>query len=210
MSFYQKLFDQPLMKSTGLFGSTLFERKQFFPVWNPVIVEGEYLVFKDYPFEPSLAFQEKFVSISSIENIDLKHGPPTLLVNKEIIGFPAFQKEDLVSLSFEHNIPIVSRPFIWNFILEPFLDREFSEEENQRTYQLLSNYGLSREEVDAWRDLVGSQMMKYNFDTMLWDWIDLNIFDMLAAMRPKFTRTQFKLLYEVSMEIALLSPILPV
>ncbi|MBK7426335.1 MAG: hypothetical protein IPI60_04495 [Saprospiraceae bacterium] len=209
MSFFQKLFDQPLMKSTGLFGSTIFERKQFFPVWNPVIVEGEYLVFIEYPFEPSLAFQDKFVSISSIQNIDLNHGPPTLLVNNELIGFPVSQKEELIQISFEYNIPVNSRPYIWNSILEPFLDQEFSEEENHRTYQFLSNYGLSREEVDAWRHLVGTQMMKYNFDTMLWDWTDLNIFDMLAAMRPKYNQTQFKMLYEIAMEIALLSPIEP-
>jgi hypothetical protein len=209
MSFYQKLFDQPLMKSSGLFGSTLFERKQFFPVWNPVIIEEQFLVFKDYPFEPSLAFQEKFVSISSIENIDLKHGPPTLQVNKELIGFPASQKEELVLLSFQHNIPIVSRPYIWNFILEPFLDQDFSEDEIHRTNQYLLNFGLTSVEVVAWRELVETQMMKYNFDTLLWDWTDLNIFDMLAAMRPRYTRTQFQLLYEVAMEIALLSPIHP-
>ena len=45
MSFFQKLFDQPLMKSTGLFGSSLLERKQFFPVWNPVIIDEQFLIF---------------------------------------------------------------------------------------------------------------------------------------------------------------------
>ncbi len=207
MSFFQKLFEQPLMKRKGLFGSSFFERKQFFPVWHPVVVEGQYLVFQDYPFEPSVAFQLKYVPISSIQNIDLQHGPPTLLVNKELIGFPASQKKELAFLSSSYNIPIVSRPYIWSSILEPFLDQEFSEEEKQRSYQYLLNYGLSRAEVDSWRHLVGKQMMKYNFDTLLWDWTDLNIFDMLAAMRPKYNRTQFKMLYEVAMEITLLTPI---
>lgn len=207
MNFFQKLFDHPLMKGTHPFGSTEMEIRQFFPVWHPVLIEGHYLVYQDYPFEPSVAFQEKYISISSIQNIDLQHGPPTLLVKNELIGFPADQKEELNLIASAYNIPIVSRPHIWSFILEPFLDQEFTESENQNTFQYLLNFGISRAEVDAWRHLVGKQMMKYNFDTMLWDWTDLNIFDMLAAMLPKYDRTQFKMLYEVAMDISLLSPI---
>src|SRR5690606_35004692 len=109
---FQKLFDQPLMKGTNAFGSTDLEIRQFFPVWHPVIVEESYLVYQDYPFEPSKAFQEKYIPISSIQNIDLQHSPPTLLFNKELNEFPASQKEYHKILSSKNNIPFVSRPYI--------------------------------------------------------------------------------------------------
>lgn len=205
MSFFKKLFDQPEMNGKHPFGSTDLEIKQFFPVWHPVKIEEQYLVFENYPFEPSLAFQNKYIPISSVINIDIQHGPPTLLINRELIGFPASQLDELKEMALKFQIPMLNRPHIWSLILEPFLDQEFSEAEKHRTFQHLMNYSLSQAEVEAWRHLVGTQMMKYNFDTLLWDWTDLNIFDMLAAMRPRYNRTQFKMLYEVAMEIALLS-----
>jgi len=46
-------------------------------------------------------------------------------------------------------------------------------------------------------------MIKYNFDTMLWEWVDLDLFDVLRAMRVKYDAAEFNKFYWEAMRIAL-------
>jgi len=48
-------------------------------------------------------------------------------------------------------------------------------------------------------------MLKYNFDTMLWEWCFLGTLDVLSAMRTKYKKEQYKEFYERVMKIALLT-----
>ena len=94
---------------------------------------------------------------------------------------------------------------IWGWILEPFLDTEFTAETDQRLTNLLGSYGLTTDQVKSLRKEVESQMLKYNFDTMLWEWGGFDALDVLKAMRTKYNKTEFKDFYGRVMEIALLT-----
>jgi hypothetical protein len=45
--------------------------------------------------------------------------------------------------------------------------------------------------------------MKYNFTTMLWEWVSLELFDVLQAMRPELDEKSFAGFYWKAMDIAL-------
>ena len=47
-------------------------------------------------------------------------------------------------------------------------------------------------------------MYKYNFDTMLWEWVGFSAFDVLRAMRTKYDKDEFREFYKRVMGIALL------
>lgn len=68
-------------------------------------------------------------------------------------------------------------------------------------YELLSENGISNEEVKNIRNEVKNQMIKYNFDTMLWEWGGLGLEDVLAAMRAKYNDKKFSEFYKRAMEI---------
>ena len=103
------------------------------------------------------------------------------------------------------SIKTTKRPNIWGWILEPFLDTEFTAETDQRLTRLLESYGMTVENVQYLRAEVATQMVKYNFDTMLWEWVSFNASDVLRAMRVKYNKKEFRDFYKRVMEIALLT-----
>jgi hypothetical protein len=94
---------------------------------------------------------------------------------------------------------------IWEMILEPFLDTEFTDDTNQRLNSNLEKFGLSKDHVDDLRKEVKTQMLKYNFDTMIWEWGGLDASDVLKAMRTKYKSDEFKDFYKRVMKISLLT-----
>jgi hypothetical protein len=91
----------------------------------------------------------------------------------------------------------------WDWLLEPYVDTEYTDEIDLRLTDLLSKNGIYKEEIDIIRDEVKEQMFKYNFDTMLWEWGGLGLSDVLAAMRVKYNKEQFANFYDRAMEIQL-------
>ena len=61
--------------------------------------------------------------------------------------------------------------------------------------------GISNDEINSIRNEVKDQMMKYNFDTMLWEWGGLGLEDVLAAMRAKYNKVKFDDFFKRAMEI---------
>tara|TARA_R110002020_G_scaffold23460_5_gene78008 strand:- start:1441 stop:1731 length:291 start_codon:yes stop_codon:yes gene_type:complete len=86
-------------------------------------------------------------------------------------------------------------------ILEPYLDTEFTKENQERVTERLSENGIEPSEVDKIRGEVGMQMYKYNFDTMLWDWCSLGLADVLSAMRARYNTDEFRDFYKRALEI---------
>ena len=76
---------------------------------------------------------------------------------------------------------MVDRIDIWGLLLDPFLDTEFSREQQEQTLQLRGRCGISSAEVEAIRARVEPAMISYNFDSMLWDWVHLGLTDILDA-----------------------------
>ncbi len=68
--------------------------------------------------------------------------------------------------------------------------------ENHTTLKFLSK-------IFEIRNQDGSQMFKYNFNTMLWDWCGLGLPNVLGAMRVKYNTEQFGDFFIRAMEIEL-------
>lgn len=187
----------------SFFGSTETEMKQFFADLGEVTFDKESLTFKNYPFDNSFVSANSKITSKDIVNICSKSFPPTIRVGDELIFISAKQKENLTAFADRNKIAISDRVELWGWILEPFLDTEFTDEHKERLYSLLAKYNLDRQNVDLLRETVKEQMMKYNFDTMLWEWGMFGALDVLQAMKPKLNPEDFNSFYKQVMEIAL-------
>lgn len=205
MGFIKKLLIKLKDPSTLLtmFGSSKKEIDAFLASVGLYTVCDEYLQIENYLFEPSIAFKKSIFKWDEIDDIDIKSYPPTIRIKDELIFWTSEQKEALQKFAIDNKIQIVERTLIWDWILEPFLDTEFTAETEQRLSLLLENYGLTNKDVKALRDEVETQMMKYNFDTMLWEWCSLGALDVLKAMRVKYNESDFIYFYQRLMKIAL-------
>lgn len=186
-----------------MFSTSKDEVKELLVDLGEVTIGQDILTFTDYPFRPSIAFKQATFKPSDIDNIDPTGYPPTIKVGNELLFVSAKQKDELKKFVADNNIKTVDRLDIWSWILEPFLDTEFTAETDQRLTTLLEDYGLTADKVKSLRAEVETQMLKYNFDTMLWEWGGLGVSDVLRAMRTKYNKEQYREFYKRAMEIAL-------
>ena len=168
-----------------------------------VVIGKKTITVKGYPFEPSIAYRYKVFEIHEITEIDPDSFPPTILAKNELIPIPSKQKSVLMQFAANNGIPTIHRPYIWDWILEPFLDTEFTDETKTRLDGFLAEYGLGSQEVRTLRQEVETQMLKYNFDTMLWEWVSLGLYDVLRAMRTNYDKKHFEDFFRRAMAIAL-------
>ncbi|MCX7638363.1 MAG: hypothetical protein N2044_11020 [Cyclobacteriaceae bacterium] len=173
-------------------------------------IERDYIIVENYPFAPSIAYKNKRLGADEIQNMDLQAAPPTLRIGNELIFVSADKKDQLQHFAALNNIPVIKRADIWDWILEPFLDTEYTEQTHKRLTDLLAKYGLTEDEVSAIREEVKAPMLKYNFGTMLWEWTHLGAWDVLCAMRLVYDDVQFSGFYRRVMDIALLPDNYPV
>jgi len=131
----------------------------------------------------------------------LKEYPPSIKVNRELIFISKEFEQQLKEFADRNQIKCVSREANWNYLTEPFLDTEFDEKQQEATKKLLNNNGFTDDEIRATRATISKQMYKYNFDTMLWEWGFLGFQDVLSAMRPKFSKEEFRAFYWSAMEM---------
>lgn len=167
-------------------------------------IDPDKIRIEHYPFEPSKVYGSVELFPQNIINIDVSARPLTLRTCDELIFFPATEIEKLSKFALAHQIPVVERVDIWGWLLEPFLDTEYTEETHQKLAILLSKYGLGETQVLLIRNEVATQMFKYNFDTMLWEWCCLGANDVLRAMRVKYNAEEFLDFYWRAMSICLL------
>lgn len=163
----------------------------------------DYIHIFNYPFKPSVVYGRCKFMANEIVNIDTDGTPPTLRIGNELIFISATEKESLMRFASENTIPVVSRKDIWSWILEPFLDTEYTQDTHERLNKLLMDRGLCEKVVAVIRHKVKIQMLKYNFDTMLWDWVHLGADDVLRAMRTACTEDEFEDFYKKVMHLAL-------
>jgi hypothetical protein len=185
------------------FGSSEEELRGFFPKIGEAYFEETLITVTNYPFEPSIAFRGSAINASLIKCI-YANIRPSVQIGDEHIFLSATNKEQILRFAESNSIKISEQSWIWSWILEPFLDTEFTSEHKNRLNELLVDYGLTDTEVNGIRNEVKEQMLKYNFDTMLWEWVDLNLYDVLCAMRVKYSPDEFRIFYWKAMRIALL------
>lgn len=207
MEFIKRLFKSNKKPSDSwtMFSTSKSEVKELLVSYGQLTIGDDYLKIENYPFEPSIAYGQNIFKTNQIDNIDLKSYPPTFRVGNELIYLTSEKKVELEEFATRNNIKTIERPMIWGWILEPFLDTEFTTETDQRLTKLLENYGLTANQVKSLREEVETQMLKYNFDTMLWEWGGFDALDVLKAMRTKYKKEEFDNFYRRVMEIALLT-----
>lgn len=181
------------------------EMSAMFVDLGQVIIGQDTITFVNYPFEPSVAFKQATFTAAEIDTIDPTGYPPTIKIGDELLFLSATQQDALKKFAADNNLTTVDRPDLWNWILEPFLDTEFTEETDNRLKIRLAEYGLTEELVISLRQALGTQMVKYNFDIMLWDWTHLGAFDVLSAMSTKYDKAEYQYFYKNVMRIALMN-----
>ena len=189
-----------------MFSTSEEEVRELLVSTGQVTIDDNFIKIENYPFEPSIAYRQTIFTPDQIDDVDLGASPPTIRINDELIFLTAEKISELKNFAQKHNIKTIERQDIWALILEPFLDTEFTPERDQKATQVLESYGLTTDQVRSLRIEVKTQMLKYNFDTMLWDWCHLDAEDVLKAMRTKYNKDEFRDFYKRVMEIALLTP----
>ncbi|MFD2034452.1 hypothetical protein ACFSKL_06600 [Belliella marina] len=157
--------------------------------------------FSDYPFEPSYVYPNKTIQANEIDSMSVDFGICKIHIADDIVFVSAVKKEELKEFAKNNKIELTETSWNWDWILEPYLDTEFTKESEKRVLEKLIENGFEKKEVDKIRVEVGKQMYKYNFDTMLWDWCSLGLSDVLSAMRAKYNESEFREFYKRAIEI---------
>ena len=188
-----------------MFSTSKAEVKGLLISMGEITIGEDFLKIENYPFEPSIAYKQNIFKANQIDDIDVKSYPPTFRIGNEIVFLGSDMKERLEVFAAKNGVKTVERSWIWGWILEPFLDTEYTAETDQRLTKLLESHGLTAGQVKSIRAEVETQMLKYNFDTMLWEWGGFDASDVLKAMRTKYKKDEYEDFYRRVMEIALLS-----
>ena len=70
-------------------------------------------------------------------------------------------------------LSVVRRIDVWDLLLEPFLDTEFTPEQQEQTLTTLKRIGIPRTDVMRIRRSVQGAVLAYNF--FLWNWVHLGL-----------------------------------
>ncbi|MBI4850886.1 MAG: hypothetical protein HY819_03570 [Acidobacteria bacterium] len=170
----------------------------------------EGIFFQNYIFKAASVYPSGLVSYTNIQEILPAAFPPEIRTKQgEILFIPAELKRELERVAQINQIPLVSRVDVWSYILDPFLDTEFSPEDQENTLRLLEENNISRLECQTIRDSISEAMYAYNFTSGLWEWVHLGLYDVLAANsgilsghRHTLPEEKFKDFYYRAMEIA--------
>lgn len=203
MNFIKNIFKSIKKENNkGIFFNTSeYEMKNLLcKIGNSEIMDDEILI-SDYPFNPSVAYPCKSINAREINSMGIDFGICKIYLANDIIFVSAEKKEELKKFAKKNKIALIGHSWNWDWILEPYLDTEFTEENEQYTLERLRENGIEKPETDRIRAEVGKQMYKYNFDTMLWDWCSLGLFDVLSAMKVKYTNEEFRDFYKRALEI---------
>ncbi|MBW1294746.1 hypothetical protein [Aquimarina litoralis] len=154
-----------------------------------------------YPFEPSSVYPERQIDAKEIISICIEFGMARIILKDDIVFISAEKKEALTSFANRNNIPLSPYSWNWDWILEPYLDTELTEENKQQIESRLLENGFSKTEIETIRKEVGKQMFHYNFSTMLWEWCSLSLPDVLSTMKALYTKEKFRDFYRRALEI---------
>lgn len=143
---------------------------------------GDGIEFRHYPFPPASVYRRGRIPYSQIRDFDPSAAPPEIrTVAGETLFISAEQKEELTQAATAAGLTIYRRVDVWDMLLEPFLDTEFSDEHEEQTLALLEKHGITRSETSSIRTSVAQKMLSYN--SIAWEWCHLGLYDVLLAMK---------------------------
>ena len=130
--------------------------------------------------------------------------PPVIVSTAgEALLISRTELDGLKALCAQHNIPFTKRYDVWSDLLDPFLDTEFSPEDQDANRQRLNERGhLTDVEIDAIRAEVEKKMLRLT--GLTWEWQHYGLADVLSAMKPKtwIGRQKWTAFYAQAMEIS--------
>lgn len=203
MNFIKKIFKSKKKKSLkgAFFNASEYEMKNLLCGIGKSEIQENKILITDYPFEPSVAYPQKKITVKEINSICVDFGVSKIYIANDIVFVTAEKKDELKKFAERNKIELSKHSWNWDWILEPYIDTEFTEEIKKQVSERLNENGIGKLEVDKIRSEVAKQMYKYNFDTMLLDWCSLSLPDVLSAMRVKYNTEEFREFYKRALEI---------
>lgn len=130
------------------------------------------LRFLSYEFRGASVCPNGVVTASQVRDADWTAIRPRLRTTLgETLFVPDKQRQDLESFCRRNAIGLRHGYNVWSDLLDPFLDTVFAPEDEAATMNRLNQAGLSPERVTEIR-----------MDSMLWEWVELDLFDLLSAI----------------------------
>ena len=146
----------------------------------------DHIVFTSYAFPWASVYPHGVLRAADIRDASVDAGPPEIRTRAgETLFVSPEDKAGLAQFCLRHSIPLVRRLDVWGNLFEPFLDTEFSAADQAATDARLREAGLPQPEIDGIRERLTPLMRSYNFDSGLWEWCDLGLFDLLNALNGK-------------------------
>jgi hypothetical protein len=168
--------------------------------------ENDGILIAKYPFPSASIYPHGRITCASIRDVDPTAGPLEIRTRHgETLFVSAEQSDSFQDWIVKVQLPIVRRVDVWHLILEPFIDTEFTTEEQERTLLALGSLGIPRNEVTRIRCSVEHAMLAYN--SIFWDWVHLGLYDVLTAMNwlsisHRLFRKRYDDFYWSAMELA--------
>lgn len=159
------------------------------------------IVFLNYPFRPASIFPDGFVRAADIRDIDPAMLPPEVrLKSGEILFAYGVDPAELEKFAQHNHVPLVKRRDVWHDLMEPYLDTQISESQQQETLRRLEKQGFTLEEIERIRKRLKRPMISYNVHA--WEEYHLGLFEALEAVARKSFSWNFKKFYAEAMVIA--------
>ncbi|MCP4108788.1 MAG: hypothetical protein GY749_25125 [Desulfobacteraceae bacterium] len=164
-------------------------------------IDDKQIKIKNYVFSPP-ADANTIIFPEETESVNFDFSPALLILkNGKQFFVTAEKKEALKAFAEKNRITENALTDVWELILEPFVDTEYSAEHQQNTYKCLSEFGFNKHEVDQIRGKVAGIMFPYNFSTGLWDWCSLGYYDLCLAHKAALSERKFIVFYNWSASI---------
>ena len=164
-------------------------------------VHKDRIVFLNYPFPPASVFPDGFLRAGQIRDIDPVVVPAEIrLKTGEILLAWNVHGAELESFARENRVPLVQRRNNWRDLLEPCLDAEISQGEEQAAVRRLEKQGFTRDEINKIRKKIQRAMLSYN--SHAWEENHLGLWEVLEAVYRVSFAWKFKRFYHDAMRIA--------
>ncbi len=145
-----------------------------------VTISADGVQWSNYPFIGASVYPSGFVAWRDVRHLDSGGLPPEVwTADGETLFVPFPQKHELLSQARAVGIEDAPRVDVWRLLLEPFLDTEFTTEDDKRTAATLERVGIPARRIEQIRARVGPHILGYN--SLVWDWVHLGLDDLLTA-----------------------------
>lgn len=148
----------------------------------PITITENGIQFASYPFRPASVYPSGLLAWADVREVVVGAFPPEVRTCQgEVLFVEKASEAVLAEAARRRGLPCVRRVDVWSLLLDPFLDTEFDDAFKMGAARILAACGIAPDEQEAIRAQFSALMISYNFDTMLWEWVHLGLYDLLHA-----------------------------